>query len=165
MIKEWLITLVSVVLVSYIAKILLPNGKLKGFVSFIMALFLTLAIIKPISNLKFVEIDDLFDEKIEIELDQGYLEFTSAYRERYYLLMANVRLKSYGINLQKANFIFDEESSGVPLKKVEINFEDLVINSNSEHINISLILKKELAECFLLSEESIVLYGDFYWEY
>ena len=56
-------------------------------------------------------------------------------------------------------FIFDDSISGNPLKKIEINFTDIVIKSNNEHINIPLIIKEILSEQFSISKESVIIYG------
>ena len=91
----------------------------------------------------------------EFALNEEYIKSYSKYRQNYYLASANAKLAYYGIELKEAKFEFDDNINGKPLKKIKINFSDLVIIGDNKHINITSITKNVLSDLFLIDKEYI----------
>lgn len=157
--NDWIISVICVSAISIIIKLILPDGRSKNTVTFIISLIGILAIISPITKIDFNNVNLNFDFQNEIEVDKTFIEYVEDCRENYYLTMANTKLSEY-LTINKANFVFDDSQSGNPLKKIEINFDDLVIKNNNEHINISSIIKESLSQQFIISKECIIIYGE-----
>ena len=154
--KEWIAGLFFVTFLSYIFKMLVPNGKTSSFIAFITSIITVYYIALPIK--KIVNTDTDFNYDITIDYDSSYYdEFFDNYRENYYFTMCKSKLKQHGIVIKKARFIFDDKISGNPLKKIEIYSDDLVINEENVHINIALVTVKTLCEFFNLAEECVVI--------
>ena len=156
--KNWLISLISVTILGYFIKILLPEGKNKNLVLFVISVLCIVTIITPILNFSNSDFQLNLNFENGINIDTSFLEYTESCREKYYLTLSNTKLKNY-LTINRANFIFDSNLSGNPLKKIEINFSDIVINQNNEHINISLIIKENLSELFSISKECVIING------
>ena len=149
--NTWLLTIFAVILISYLAQMIMPNGKTRNFLIFLISVIGVCAIISPLKNFDLENVD--FDFEIEYSQTQkAYALLVYEYRKEYYLSLAKTELNAYGIDILTAEFIFDENTFGKPLKKIKINFCDLVIIGENQHINISSITKQTLSSLFLISE-------------
>ena len=154
--NNWIITVILISVFGYFTKVLLPEGKNKNLVIFAISMVSIIAIISPLLKLTTNDFELNFDFGLEVYIDEAFLEYSENCREKYYLTIANTSLKEY-LTINNADFVFDDKASGNPLKKIIINFNDIVINQNNEHINISLIIKERLSEQFALDKESIII--------
>ncbi len=159
--KEWIGIILILSIISYFSKTFLPNKKTYKYLNFLLAIISIVYLINPIES--FIsglngEVNfelgntDLFQEDDNIEVLQNF-------RYDYYLSTANSVLQSDNLKIKKAEFVFDDKISGNPLKKIKINYVDIVINQESEHINISLIIKSKLSQAFMLEKEFIEING------
>ncbi|MBR4420642.1 MAG: hypothetical protein IKT32_07135 [Clostridia bacterium] len=152
--NTWLLTIFAVILISYLAQMIMPTGKTRNFLIFIISVIGVCAIISPLKNFDLENVD--FDFEIEYSQNQkDYELLVYEYRKEYYLSLAKTELNKYGIDILTAEFIFDENTLGKPLKKIKINFHDLVIIGENQHINISSITKQTLSSLFLISEDFV----------
>ena len=152
--NTWLLTIFAVILISYLAQMIMPNGKTRNFLIFLISVIGVCAIISPLKNFNLENVD--FDFEIEYSQTQkDYELLVYEYRKEYYLSLAKTELNEYGIDILTAEFIFDENTLGKPLKKIKINFRDLVIIGENQHINISSITKQTLSSLFLISEDFV----------
>lgn len=151
--KNWILSVVAVAFFSYIAKILMPNGKTKKILTFILSAIAVLVIASPL-----VKIKDM-TEVPTVDIDYEYEEFDEKCRQDFYLSMAKSKLKMINISLQSADFEFNDKNGEKTLKKINIYFDDLVIIGDNRHINISSETKKALADLFSLPEEDIIISG------
>ena len=152
--NTWLLTIFAVILISYLAQMIMPNGKTRNFLIFLISVIGVCAIISPLKNFDLENVD--FDFEIEYSQTQkDYELLVYEYRKEYYLSLAKTELNEYGIDIITAEFIFDENTLGKPLKKIKINFRDLVIIGENQHINISSITKQTLSSLFLISEDFV----------
>ena len=152
--NTWLLTIFAVILISYLAQMIMPNGKTRNFLIFLISVIGVCAIISPLKNFDLENVD--FDFEIEYSQTQkDYELLVYEYRKEYYLSLAKTELNEYGIDILTAEFIFDENTLGKPLKKIKINFRDLVIIGENQHINISSITKQTLSSLFLISEDFV----------
>ena len=152
--NTWLLTIFAVILISYLAQMIMPNGKTRNFLIFLISVIGVCAIISPLKKFDLENVD--FDFEIEYSQTQkDYELLVYEYRKEYYLSLAKTELNEYGIDILTAEFIFDENTLGKPLKKIKINFRDLVIIGENQHINISSITKQTLSSLFLISEDFV----------
>ncbi len=152
--NTWLLTIFAVILISYLAQMIMPNGKTRNFLIFLISVIGVCAIISPLKNFDLENMN--FDFEIEYSQTQkDYDLLVYKYRKEYYLSLAKTELNEYGIDILTAEFIFDENTLGKPLKKIKINFRDLVIIGENQHINISSITKQTLSSLFLISEDFV----------
>ncbi len=159
--KEWIGIILILSIIGYFSKTFLPNKKTYKYLNFLLAIISVLYLISPIENFinrlngdVNLEIGNtgLFQEDENIEILQNF-------RYDYYLSTANSVLKNDNLKIKKAEFVFDDKISGNPLKKIKINYADIVINQESEHINIPLIIKSKLSQAFMLEKEVVEING------
>lgn len=155
--KEWLIALFIVSLVAFVAKLLLPTKKTHSFLAFLLSVVSLIYILIPTLDLISGEV-----EFVSLKFDGVTSEYSTQnfdnLRCNYYLSIANQALKESEITINDAQFIFDDAICGKPLKKVKIYYENLVINNQLAHINISLVLKVKLSKIFNIAEENVIIY-------
>lgn len=156
--NNWLFSIFLIALLSYIVKIILPSGKTKLFLIFLFSISTICAIIQPIKEV-FNQNYNFELPNTEFSLSQDYINSFWEYREKYYLASANAKLSQYGIEAKEAIFVFDDNISGKPLKKIKINYDNIVIIGDNKHINITSITKKTLSDLFLIEEDSIEING------
>ncbi len=154
---QWLLSVVGIAIISYLIKIILPENSTKNLIAFILSAVCVLVIINPLNS--FLNSKQSFDfELVNFELDNDYLQFAMKCKKDYYFTISKSKLKSEGIQLNNADFIFYDNEKNQTLKKILIKKSDLVIIENGEHINISYITKKLLSELFSISEKDVEIY-------
>ena len=152
--NEWLYSIFLISLLGYVIKIILPNGKTNQLLIFLFSITAICSIIPPIKQVFNHEYNFNLQYQ-EFALNEEYIKSYSKYRQNYYLASANAKLAYYGIELKEAKFEFDDNINGKPLKKIKINFSDLVIIGDNKHINITSITKNVLSDLFLIDKEYI----------
>lgn len=154
--SEWLLTVAGIAIISFLIKIIMPDGVTRNLVSFILSAICVLAIVNPLSSYLNKGNDYFYD--LTFELDEDYLRFATECKKDYYLTISKSTLKKRGIDLNYAEFLFSDENDIQTLKKIYIKTSDLVIIENDEHINITYITKNTLAELFSINLEQIEIY-------
>ena len=156
--KTWLLSIVGATLITFLIKVIMPEGATKKLLSYVISISIVLIIVTPIKGvvLNGNETIELF-ETVELNVDESYLKFAMACRDDYYKSVAKSKLVAIGVTLYDAQFIFDENVNGNNLKKILINSDNLVIKENIEHINIASMIKSTLADTFSIDEECVVI--------
>ena len=154
---QWLLSVVGVVIISYLIKLLLPENSTKNLIAFILSAVCVLVIINPLNSI-FNSQQSVDFDFVSFELDNDYLQFAMQCKKDYYFTISKSKLKSVGVQLKYADFIFYDNEKNQTLKKILIKKSDLVIIENGEHINISYLTKKLLSELFSISEKDVEIY-------
>ena len=82
--NTWLLTIFAVILISYLAQMMMPNGKTRNFLIFLISVIGVCAIISPLKNFNLENVD--FDFEIEYSQTQkDYELIVYEYRKEYYL--------------------------------------------------------------------------------
>ena len=152
--KSWVISLVFISFFSFIVNAIMPNGKMNKSTNFIFSLVLITVMLQLICG--FFE---KFDSINFLTHNQAYTDNESFdfYDQDYYLTLAKAQLKKCGINLKKADFVFDDKNPQKNLKKIYLNYSDLVIITNTPHIDITSTVKSQLAYLFMLTDKDIII--------
>lgn len=153
---EWLLTIITVSITCFFIKLILPDGSTKKLVAFILSVICILFVIHPLNKI-FKNINSDYSD-LTINVDYDYVKFAEECRFEYYFTLSKAKLQTEGIKLIQAEFIFSNDNSNKILKKIYIKKNNLVIIENSEHINISYVTKKTLANLFSLKEDDIEIY-------
>ena len=154
--KDWINVIFVLSIISFVSRMLLPNKRVDALLTFLLSVMSIIYIISPIKNLIKGEFA-VGSVDFSYEYSQREDEFEE-FRSQYYLGIVNNQLAKQKIQIKKAQFSFDDKINGKPLKKITINYDDIVINDQTEHINISLTVKKRLCEIFSLTEDAIIIY-------
>lgn len=155
--KEWILSLVAVILATSCAEMLLPDGKLKNACRTVLALACIGAFIMPVGKLKDFELN-FSDYAIE-SANEDYVKSTADYYCRLYSAEVKRVLENEGAAIAgcSAEGIF--ERGKFTLTKVFVKVENSVISGEDEHIigieEITLTLSERLG----ISPDKVVIYG------
>ena len=157
MIKEWIILICFLSITAFIVNSLLPSGKMKEICTLIFSLISIILILQPIQGFKdfsfdfeFESIKNAYSYNTNFEIDDNYIS-------EYYCGLAKIELSKSGVDLKSIRFEFDDKNNQKNLKKIYINYSDLVIIDNSSHINITMIAKQRLSYLFLISQDDVII--------
>ena len=159
-IKGWVITICSVVLLTTIITIIVPNGKTAKVIKGVFALLTTLIIISPISNVVNNGFSfNSFENGNIIEIQQEFIDYIGGKRVEEYKKGCDKILTDIGISNAQIEIKYTLDDNNVfSIKNVNVNLKSAVINSNSTHIDIIKDVKKALSQYLSISENEVDVY-------
>lgn len=149
----WGLTVLGLAVISTVAEMLLPQGRLRNAIRSVMATIAVLVIVTPLPQLlnSKITLDFPLDA---IKLDSEYIAFVENKNRELIELAATRFLESKGINGVK----LDVRLVGYCVKSVTVDFSEIGITGNTAHINKSEITKL-LADYFGIEKEAVMAYG------
>lgn len=136
-ISSWLISIIGVVIIGVLVDLILPNGKLNGFIKAIFGFFTIIVIISPfpkLFNMNF-SFNDIFYNNQSCEIDKDYVDATN---KRIVLALEEnlvLALEKAGFSNLTVEIEYNLENYSYIIKNVFVNIKNLVINQNVPHIN------------------------------
>lgn len=149
--QAYIISLISVSLLTAIAQIITPEGKLKSACKTIFSFIVILTIISPFVGGKLKINFDFENNLNDFTVDETAVNLLYEEREKLIEKSCERILEENGIIGVRADVVFNGK-----VEKVTLNFDDLRITEETEHINIIsktidilsdfLTVKKEIIE-------------------
>lgn len=138
---DYVLCVISAILLTSFASIILPEGKLGKYVKSIFSLLIIVVMITPIFNLSFNFNDNFEDESVAVFEDEKYLDFIN--NEKSKKLNENLKslIQSLGYNCS-VEILTDDTINEFRIKKIIINLKDFVLNDTKEHIVLSNEIKQ-----------------------
>ena len=136
--KEWVLSVCGIVILTVVLYMILPSGKLNKAIKSVFSIMCLSVLIKPVFVLKDADfnVSDLISTS-EIYYQNDYLDFTlkqkelSLENEIYSILVqSGIKCKNVDVELKY------EDDLSVSTKKVIVRIERKVINQNYENIDI-----------------------------
>ncbi len=152
---KYLATVASIALITTVSQMILPDGKMKKTVKVVFQLILIVSLITPLlgNNVDF----DLSFEKTEIAVDDMAVNQISEERSKVIAEKCEKALEKEGIAGVKVSIFRNNDDRNFVIKKVIVNFDDLRITAENEHINITRKTVNLLCDLLSLNEEVIVI--------
>ena len=150
----WGLTILGLAVVTTIAEMLLPKGKTRNVIRSVAATIAVLVIVPPLPSLLKSGFKFEFPDG-SVQMDDEYLEYTDGLKRKTVERAAIAYLAEKGY---KEGFTLTVELDGWSVKSATLNFSDLGMPENTEHINKSEIIKL-VADYFGIGEEAIMSYG------
>ena len=151
--KEWIISIIAIIILTTILNLILPDSKLKGIIKCCFSLVSILVVMQPILNLNISEFNftSVFNGN-EIVLQENYLNYVN-----------NEKIKNYTQNCISLLDDLGVESSVnddlvIKFEKVLVNLKNSVLISDKEHIDIIEDIKKTLSDYLKIEEKLVVIY-------
>lgn len=136
-ISNWLISIMSVAIGGVLVNLLLPNGKLNGFIKAIFGFLSVTVIISPLPKIlnKQIQFNDILYNESATNIDQDYVD--SSIKKIITSLedSCKIELKNKGFDNVVVAISYIIEDYVYDIKKITLNIKNLVINSNTVHIN------------------------------
>lgn len=161
--KEWVISIVSTILIVSSLSMIMPNGKLGKYVKSILSVLVLLVIVKPVLSLKNISFDDFNFSMIDVDYQTDYLEYITNQKVNEMTKTCKEIIKN---NFKNDFSDFDVELQyetndkyEIILKNVQINLSKAVINSFDEHKIIIDSIKNEICNCLNIEKSLVVING------
>ena len=158
--KDWIISVITVVLITSIICLILPQGKMGKYVKNIFSILTMLVIIKPIISLK--EKDFNFEQAISannIVLQHDYIEYINnkridEYKENCLKIIENKGVKNSMVSID----YLIEENENIKITYVQINLQNSVIISDKQHIDIKEEMITDIATYLNVKKSVVTIY-------
>lgn len=152
--SSYLITLTSVAILVTISQLIMPEGRMKGITKIVFQFVLIVTLVSPILS-KNVDFNLNYDS-VEFSVDQTAVNYLKEERAKILENECIEKLELEGIKGVKINIQFNRDFDKTYIEKVVLNFDDLVITAQTEHINIT--RKTVLLVCEMLKvNEGVII--------
>lgn len=156
--KAYLLSVVSIILISTILNIILPDGKIGKFINGIFAILIVCVMVQPIKILKNnFQTQDYVNFNKQI-IDKEVVEIINKLKIDAKKETVNNILIYHGINDSELEFEYNLIDYEILYKKVQINLKNAVINSDQPHINIIEQARKNVADYMNINIDSVIFY-------
>ena len=158
--KEWVLKIIITVFALSSIGIILPEGKLNSYVKYVFSILLIPIVIEPLLTLKNTAFDySVAFNETQIELQSYYLEYITSLKVKEYDNAVTNCVENLGISKVKVNILYNvDENYKIYIKKVRLDLENSVINSDKEHIDIIETIKTAVSECLKIDKDLVVFY-------
>ena len=160
--SQWILSILGVVIVCFIAELFLSESKTGKFVRAICATVTVLIIITPIPMLLSgkISFDNDFEIKDSFEIDGKYIDFINNKKLDIMSKNLQVVLENEGIKNAEINILGEwDNGSEIILRQVEINLSKCVIDEKLQHINKYDLAKEKVTKYLKIETEKVVVYG------
>lgn len=156
-VKEYLLSIAVVSVLTVISQLLLPEGKLKKTSQVIFNFIIILCIINPIISNK-LNLDLTFSaEEREMKIDDSAVYLIREQETLNLEKNCQALLNSEGIEGVKVKIQPSNLTEVFSIEKVTLNFDNLRISEESEHINIISKAITIVSDYLSFSKEDIVI--------
>ena len=147
-VKSYLMTVISLVILTETAKYLLPRGKTKKVVDTILALIVVVTLVSPVLRLGGVTLGEVVGA--EYHADETYLTRIDNSNARLVKSEVAAILRGKDVSYSEIEVVGENGK----IKKVKIYLSDKVIDENSEHIIVTEITRS-IAAYIGICEEAV----------
>ena len=158
--KNWIISLGTIIILSSLITIILPEGKLNKFIKCYLSLIIMIVIIQPITSIKSLNFnfENVFQEN-QIELQYDYLEYVANIRINNYIDNCKKIAKDVGVDGLIVEIMYEiDENNEIIFNNVLLNFKNSVIISDKEHIDIIEEVKTSICKYLDVEQNKVVIY-------
>ena len=156
-ISGWLISVIGVVLMGVFADLIMPSGKLNGFIRSVFGFFTIVVIISPFPKLfnSNINLDEIFYNNTSTQIDDDYIDATTKKIIKNLEETTEKALVNAGFSNVNVEIRYIIENYSYSIKKVVLNLKKLVINSSLVHINKYTEMKQVVMDNLNVSKEII----------
>lgn len=158
--KNWIISLGTIIILSSLISIILPEGKLNKFIKSYFSLIVMIIMIQPIATIKNVNFsfESFFNEN-KIELQYDYLDYVTNIRIDNYVNDCKKIAKEKGVDDLIVEIEYNvDENNKILFDKILLNFKNSVIISDKAHIDIIEEVKTLICKYLEVEQNKVVIY-------
>lgn len=152
---KYLTTAAAISLITAVTQMILPDGKMKKTIKVVFQLILIVCLVKPLFN----GVDDFNLEFNKSEIALDYSAINSIFENKIDLLENDCEkaLEKEGILGVKITILKGNDENIFTIEKVIVNFDNLRITAENEHIDITRKTVILLCELLSVNEEVIII--------
>ncbi len=135
---KWIVSIVSIVLLSSIIFILLPESKLAKYIKIVIGFLVILVVVQPIFSIKTgdLELKNNFIQA-DIEIQDSFLDYVSSEKIKNIQQNCQIILKENGFNNSKINInYFVKDNGEFEILNVTVDLKNSTYNYNLANIDI-----------------------------
>lgn len=158
-ITSWLLGVLSIVLITVIVDMLLPDSKMSKYIKSVLATITVLVIVMPlpsiIKNGCNFNADSLFN--YDYTLDENFLDYANSSKLSYLARGVEDALEEKGflnVSVEIKGYV---ETDEIIVEFVTLNIKNLVLESDNEHINKYNVLKQLVTEYLYIEEGQVII--------
>ena len=156
--KAWIISIVSVVLITSIVCLILPQGKMGRYVKNIFSILTILVIIKPIIYLKNSSFDFEQVANGEVVIQTDFINYIYEKRVDEQEKNCIKIIENKGIKNVNVDITFSVENLDIKIRLVQIKLNNSVIISDKQHIDIKEEISCDVASYLDISKSMVTIY-------
>lgn len=158
-ITSWILSVVGIVIIGVLVDLILPEGEMQKYIKAVFSIFVVFVLISPVLKIDITQID--FNKFIyndnSVNINEEYLK---NYNNQYKLSLENTcetTLKSNGYANVDVEILINLSTTKFEIEKVYLNLKNLVINSNSVHIDKYKEIKSIIISILGVDENMVVI--------
>lgn len=158
--KTWIISLGTIIILSSLISIILPEGRLNKFIKCYFSLIVMVVMVQPITTIKSLNFsfENVFNDN-QIELQYNYLEYVANVKIDNYVKNCIKIAEGKGITGLIIEIEYDiDENNTISFNKILLNFKNSVIISDKEHIDIIEEVKFSICEYLAVEQNKVVIH-------
>lgn len=156
--KEWLISVAAVFIITSCAEMLLPTGKVKNACRTVLAIVCLAVMIKPLAYISDCTFE--FPDLSYSAIDAAYVEDTNEYLGRIYASEAIKLLEHKGVDVEECVVKCRLENGNAVIENIFVKLKKSVISGEDEHIISNVEITSVLCSAFNIPSEKVCIYGN-----
>lgn len=157
----WILSILGIVVIGTLVDLVLPSGKMNGYIKSVFAAITVLIIVLPLPNLlKNNFRPDSFIFGKEVELQENYIEYSNNIQVKAIERGLKEALAADGITLGTVEIECDFSATVAKVEKVKVNFGQVVIVGQSEHINKYELIRSKISQYLTIDKDVILIYEE-----
>lgn len=134
--NNWVLSVCATIMLSVIAGLIVPRGKIGGFIKSMFSLITIIVIIQPLVNLKNGEYTFNLDSNLETSVQKDFLDYANFKKTEALEKDAINFLKDNGYDADAVIIDVDDFNLTYKIKKIYVYFNKSVIKPNDANIDI-----------------------------
>lgn len=157
--KEWIISVGATIIITSVASMIAPQGKMGPYIKGMFSFLLILVIVKPLISINLDQFNiESFLSETKIEYQSEYLDFITnkkieKYQKKCELIIENVGVKQAEVDI---DYIIGDSFTLV-IKLIKVNLEKAVFISDKAHIDIIEEIKTSLSNYLNIEANKVVI--------
>lgn len=156
---NWILSIVGVVLIGVLVDIILPSGQIQKYIKSVFSIFVVFVMIYPVTNIDINNLDfnKFLYNQTSVELNENYIKnYNNEYKKSLENLITT-QLENKGFKGVDVEISYNLSSLKFEIEKVQLNTKNLVINTNSPHINKYNEMKDIVVSVLSIDEKKVVI--------
>ena len=153
----WVLSIAGMSFLGVIIEVIMPGGKLNGYIKSVFSLILLFVIVAPLPNL--VDKNISLNTQYDYSEDGNFLYNLNSKKLENYEIAIIKSLESVGIGGINVQFDADVTKSNLKIEKVYVDVCNIVLNNKDKHININDTIINIVTETIDVEKNGVIIYG------
>ena len=158
MIKNYVLSVLGVVLLGIVVDIIIPTGQINKYIKSVYSIFVVMVLISPVIKF-FKSGQDLKLNYTEYEINEKLLNYIYSKQADETEVLIETILGREGFSSVDIILCYSIENKELIYNSCQVNVENMSISSDKQHINSYEFIRNVVSEKTGLKDEVIMVYG------